>query len=109
MPMDPRHALLFSTLFGLQPGESMEVTNDHDPSGLSYRLAEEHPGRFAWTWLEQGPVDWRFRVDCIAGSRPPPSRPPECRACPVARRHAGPAVAGSAAAAAPERHWIEPV
>ena len=56
MPMDPRHALLFSTLFGLRPGESMEVTNDHDPSGLSYRLAEEHPGRFAWTWLEQGPV-----------------------------------------------------
>jgi uncharacterized protein (DUF2249 family) len=65
MPMDPRHALLFSTLFGLQPGESMEVTNDHDPSGLSHRLAEEHPGRFAWTWLEQGPVDWRFRVDCV--------------------------------------------
>ena len=65
MPMDPRHALLFGTLFGLQPGESMEVTNDHDPSGLSHRLAEEHPGRFAWTWLEQGPADWRFRVDCI--------------------------------------------
>ena len=64
MPMDPRHALLFGTLFGLRPGESMEVTNDHDPSGLSHRLAEEHPGRFAWTWLEQGPVDWRFRVDC---------------------------------------------
>jgi uncharacterized protein (DUF2249 family) len=63
MPMDPRHELLFSTLFGLQPGESMEVTNDHDPSGLSYRLAAEHPGRFEWTWLEQGPVDWRFRVD----------------------------------------------
>ena len=34
MPMDPRHALLFSTLFALRPGESMEVTNDHDPSGL---------------------------------------------------------------------------
>ena len=40
----------------------MEVTNDHDPSGLSYRLAAEHPGRFAWTWLEQGPDDWRVRV-----------------------------------------------
>ena len=63
MPMDPRHALLFATLFGLAPGEAMEVTNDHDPSGLSVRLATEHPGRFAWTWLEQGPVDWRFRVD----------------------------------------------
>jgi uncharacterized protein (DUF2249 family) len=48
MPMDPRHQLLFATLYGLEPGDVMEVTNDHDPSG--------------WTWLEQGPVDWRFRV-----------------------------------------------
>jgi uncharacterized protein (DUF2249 family) len=66
MPMDPRHELLFSTLFGLQPGESMEVTNDHDPSGLSYRLAAENPGRFTWTWLQRGPTDWRFRVDRTA-------------------------------------------
>lgn len=67
MPMDPRHELLFSTLFGLQPGESMEVTNDHDPSGLKARLGVEHAGRFAWTWLEQGPTDWRFRVDRVDG------------------------------------------
>ncbi len=63
MPMDPRHELLFRTLFGLQPGEAMAVVNDHDPSGLSVRLAAEYPGRFTWTWLEQGPVDWRFRID----------------------------------------------
>jgi len=61
--MDRRHELLFGTPFGLAPGEVVEVANDHDPSGLSYRLAAEHPGRFAWTWLEGGPVDWRFRVE----------------------------------------------
>jgi uncharacterized protein (DUF2249 family) len=66
MPMDPRHELLFGTLFGLEPGATMEVTNDHDPSGLSARLVAEHPGRFAWTWLERGPVDWRFRVERLA-------------------------------------------
>ena len=66
MPVDPRHELLFGTLFGLAVGETMEVTNDHDPSGLLHRLAEEHTGRYAWTWLEQGPVDWRFRVECLA-------------------------------------------
>ncbi len=71
MPTEPRHALLFATLFGLEPGEAMEVTNDHDPSGLSQRLATEHAGRFAWTWLEQGPVDWRFRVDRHPGEAPP--------------------------------------
>jgi uncharacterized protein (DUF2249 family) len=63
MPMDPRHELLFGTIFALAPGESAEITNDHDPSGLAARLTEEHPGRFVWTWLEQGPVDWRFRLD----------------------------------------------
>ena len=68
MPMDPRHQLLFSTLLGLAVGESMEVTNDHDPSGLSLRLEAEHPGRYAWTWLERGPVDWRFRVESLAAA-----------------------------------------
>ncbi len=66
MEMEPRHALLFSTLFGLAPGDSMVVTNDSDPSGLNLRLAAEHAGKFGWTWIEQGPVDWRFRVDRLA-------------------------------------------
>ena len=76
MPMEPRHALLFSTLFGLAEGETMEVTNDHDPSGLAARLVAEHPGRYAWTWLEQGPVDWRFRVECLAAEAAAPAEAP---------------------------------
>ena len=45
MEMDPRHALLFSTLYGLTPGECMEVTNDHDPSGPpSTRASSPGPG-----------------------------------------------------------------
>lgn len=66
MPMEPRHALLFGMLFGLEPGEQLEVTNDHDPSGLRVRLAAEEPVRYTWTWLEQGPVDWRFRVERLS-------------------------------------------
>jgi uncharacterized protein (DUF2249 family) len=50
----------------------MEVTNDHDPSGLSGRLALEHPGRYAWTWLERGPLDWRFRVERLAAAEDVP-------------------------------------
>lgn len=63
MATDPRHELLFGTLFGLAAGDSMEVTNDHDPAHLEARLDAEHPGRFGWTWLERGPAAWRFRVD----------------------------------------------
>ncbi|MFN8632011.1 MAG: DUF2249 domain-containing protein [Chloroflexota bacterium] len=66
MPMEPRHTLLFGMLFGLEPGEQLEVANDHDPSGLQARLAAEEPVRYAWTWLEQGPVDWRFRVERLS-------------------------------------------
>lgn len=63
MPMEQRHPLIFGSLYSLEPGDALEIANDHDPSGLSYRLAAEHPGRFTWTWIEQGPVDWRFRVE----------------------------------------------
>ena len=70
MPMEPRHELLFRTIFGLRPGEAAEITNDHDPSHLSERLATEHPGRFTWTWLERGPDAWRFRLDCLAEGAP---------------------------------------
>lgn len=66
MPMEPRHELLFGTIFSLRPGEAVEITNDHDPAHLSERLAVENPGRFTWTWLEQGPLAWRFRLDCTA-------------------------------------------
>ncbi len=68
MPMEPRHELLFGAIFGLQPGEAVEITNDHDPAHLSERLAVEHPGRFTWTWLEEGPLAWRFRLDCHRGA-----------------------------------------
>ncbi len=66
MPMEPRHTLLFGMLFGLEPGEQLEVTNDHDPSGLQARLAAEEPVRYTWTWIEQGPTDWRFRVERLS-------------------------------------------
>lgn len=62
LPHGQRHGLVFATLLALEPGEAVEIINDHDPRPLSYMLAAEHPGRFSWAYVEQGPVDWRVRI-----------------------------------------------
>ncbi len=57
-----RHQLIFETYGALEPGESFELVNDHDPKPLYYQLAAEQPGRFEWEPLEQGPETWRIRI-----------------------------------------------
>jgi uncharacterized protein (DUF2249 family) len=63
LPHGGRHQLVFATILALKPGEAVEIINDHDPKPLSYMLAAEHPGQFGWTYVEEGPDDWRVRID----------------------------------------------
>lgn len=62
MAPDQRHPLIFGALFTLQPGESVEIMNDHDPKPLSYMLAAEHPGQYTFEYIANGPVDWHVRI-----------------------------------------------
>ena len=57
-----RHSLIFKTYEGLQPGQSFELVNDHDPKPLYYQFQFEQTGRFTWDYLEQGPEVWRVRI-----------------------------------------------
>lgn len=57
-----RHPLIFRTFDALQPGESFELVNDHDPKPLYYQFAAEHEGQFTWDYLEEGPEVWRVRI-----------------------------------------------
>lgn len=57
-----RHPLIFSTFDALQPGESFELINDHDPKPLFYQFSFERNGAFSWEYLEQGPEVWRVRI-----------------------------------------------
>ncbi|MEI7745192.1 MAG: DUF2249 domain-containing protein [Chloroflexota bacterium] len=57
-----RHPLIFGSLLALEPGEHLEVLNDHDPKPLSYLLAAEYPGRFTFAYIATGPVDWQVRI-----------------------------------------------
>ena len=58
-----KHPTIFNTFDGLQSGESMVITNDHDPRPLRYQLQAERPETFEWTYLEEGPETWRVRID----------------------------------------------
>ena len=62
IPPFQRHPHIFNTFHGLKSGESMLLVNDHDPKPLYYQFAAEMPGTFEWTYLEQGPVEWRVEI-----------------------------------------------
>jgi uncharacterized protein (DUF2249 family) len=63
-----RHPLIFASWQQLGPGESFTLINDHDPKPLYYHFNAEHPGRFDWEYLEEGPEVWRVRIGKIGGS-----------------------------------------
>lgn len=57
-----RHELIFETYDQLAAGAGFVLVNDHDPKPLYYQFAAEHPGEFAWDYLEEGPDVWRVRI-----------------------------------------------
>lgn len=57
-----RHPLIFDRFASLQPGESFELVNDHNPKPLFYQFQAEHTGEFTWEYLEEGPEVWRVRL-----------------------------------------------
>jgi len=57
-----RHSLIFSTFEALQPGQSLELVNDHDPMPLHAQFQMRSPGQFSWNYLEQGPQVWRVEI-----------------------------------------------
>lgn len=62
LPPQDRHPLIFRTFSDLAPGAKMILVNDNDPKPLYYQMAAEMPGQFAWSYLEQGPRDWRVEI-----------------------------------------------
>lgn len=57
-----RHALIFSRFEALQPGQALELINDHDPQPLNAQFQLRSPGLFSWSYLEQGPQVWRVAI-----------------------------------------------
>jgi uncharacterized protein (DUF2249 family) len=57
-----RHPLIFRAFEALNPGESMQLVNDHDPKPLYYQFQAELGPVFDWDYLEQGPEVWRVNI-----------------------------------------------
>ncbi|MFT9487292.1 MAG: DUF2249 domain-containing protein [Tepidibacillus sp.] len=57
-----KHRVIFETFEGLQPGQKMELVNDHDPKPLQYQFMMEKAGQFEWEYLEEGPEVWRVAI-----------------------------------------------
>lgn len=60
-----KHTVIFDTFIALNPGEKMELINDHDPKPLHYQFIIERDGEFEWEYLEEGPEVWRVSISKI--------------------------------------------
>ena len=57
-----KHPAIFGAFESLEPGQKMELTNDHDPRPLHYQFIMEMPDSFEWEYLEEGPEIWRVAI-----------------------------------------------
>lgn len=57
-----KHRIIFEKIDELQGGESIIISNDHDPKPLYYELVNERGLVFEWEYLEQGPLIWQVKI-----------------------------------------------
>ena len=58
MPPFQRHDRIFSMWDDLKPGQTLRITNDHDPKPLHYQFEAEYKNQYKWEYEQSGPVDW---------------------------------------------------
>jgi uncharacterized protein (DUF2249 family) len=63
-----RHTTIFSRFHSLQPGQALELVNDHDPRPLYYQMQAQLPNTFTWTYLQSGPELWRVSIGKTAAT-----------------------------------------
>ncbi|MEJ7693108.1 iron-sulfur cluster repair di-iron protein [Daejeonella sp.] len=62
--IEPRlkHPQIFDKFDSLAPTEGFIIHNDHDPKPLYYQLLGERGNVFSWEYLENGPLNWKVRI-----------------------------------------------
>ena len=66
MPPFERHSRIFDMWGSLKEGETLKITNDHEPKPLYYQFEAEYKGLFEWNYEKQGPEDWIFTIKKIS-------------------------------------------
>ena len=57
-----RHALILARFAALQPGQALELIDDHDPQALRAQFEDRASGQYDWRHVETGPASWRVRI-----------------------------------------------
>ena len=57
-----KHPTILNTFNSLDPGEFMELINDHDPKPLYYLFQAELTNQFTWEYIEEGPEVWKVAI-----------------------------------------------
>lgn len=72
-PIAPRdrHALVFARFDSLQPGQALELVNDHDPQALRVQFDDRAFAQYDWRYVENGPASWRVRIGKKGASASP--------------------------------------
>jgi uncharacterized protein (DUF2249 family)/quercetin dioxygenase-like cupin family protein len=63
-----KHPTIFATYAALAVGESFVLVNNHDPRHLRAEFDADHPGSYAWEYLEKGPEVWRIRISKLTST-----------------------------------------
>jgi uncharacterized protein (DUF2249 family) len=56
-----RHATVFGALDSIDAGAGLVLIAPHDPLPLLAQIEERTPGRFAVSYLDRGPENWRLQ------------------------------------------------
>lgn len=68
-----RHGTIFHRLADLETGQTLRLTNDHDPVPLRYQIDAQWPDHYRWEYVESGPERWV--VDITSRARVFDARP----------------------------------
>jgi uncharacterized protein (DUF2249 family) len=80
IPPPQRHSKIFGTFQALEPGQALELVNDHDPKPLRYQFEDRYYGAYDWTYLETGPV-WRVQIGKVKATAPRHGADSCCGSC----------------------------
>lgn len=71
LSMADRHTKIFKAWNELKAGDSLMITNDHDPKPLQYLLKAESKDTFSWEYKKAGPDEWVIQIKKVSSSGAP--------------------------------------
>ena len=57
-----RRDLIFQKWGALKPGDTLQITNDHDPQPLHSQFEMLHTKEYEWEYVQKGPKDWIVNI-----------------------------------------------